>query len=190
MSNKDLVNDINYGPLSCLIGKWQGSDGMDIAPEPDGDENNPYYETIWFHAAGDVTNAEEQVLAIVRYHQEVRRKSNDKVFHDRVGYWLWDSETNGIIQTLTIPRAVTLLASGKASVEGSKTILEVAAAADDPDWNIIQAPFMNQKAKTTGYKHRLEIEGDRLNYQETTILDIYDQTGYEHTDKNVLVRAS
>ena len=49
------------------------------------------YETITFEAAGDVTNAERQTLAVVRYHQVVRRKSNDEVFHDQVGYWTWDA---------------------------------------------------------------------------------------------------
>jgi hypothetical protein len=41
------------------------------------------YETIAFEAVGDVTNAESQRLAVVRYQQIVRRKSNDKVFHDQ-----------------------------------------------------------------------------------------------------------
>jgi len=49
---------------------------MDISPGPDGQEENPYFETIIFAAAGEVKNAEEQVLAIVRYHQVVQRKSN------------------------------------------------------------------------------------------------------------------
>lgn len=40
------MNDIAYGPLKQLIGVWEGSEGIDIAPEPDGAENNPYYETI------------------------------------------------------------------------------------------------------------------------------------------------
>ena len=39
---------VDYGPLSKLIGVWKGDKGMDIAPEPDGTEENPYYETITF----------------------------------------------------------------------------------------------------------------------------------------------
>ena len=33
---------IDYGPLALLIGTWEGDKGVDIAPEPDGTENNPY----------------------------------------------------------------------------------------------------------------------------------------------------
>ena len=69
---------VDYGPLAGLVGTWKGDKGMDISPEPDGTEENPYYETIEFDAAGDVTNAESQTLAIVRYHQVVKRKSNDE----------------------------------------------------------------------------------------------------------------
>jgi hypothetical protein len=54
------VDDIDYGPLAALVGTWQGDKGMDVAPEPDGTEENPYYETIVFEAAGDVSNAETQ----------------------------------------------------------------------------------------------------------------------------------
>jgi hypothetical protein len=183
-----MSDTVDYGPLACLVGVWKGGDGMDVAPEPDDDEYNPYYETLVFEAAGDVTNAEEQVLSVVRYHQEVRRKSNDKVFHDQVGYWLWDPATDVIVQTLTIPRAVTLLAGGKAVVEDGSTILEVRAVEGDADWGILQSPFMQQKARTLEFRHRLTVKGDTLSYSETTLLDIYDKKRYEHTDDNTLQR--
>jgi len=64
---------IDYGPLTGLIGSWHGDKGMDVAPEPDGIEHNPYYETITFEAAGDVTNAEQQQLAVLFYRQQVSR---------------------------------------------------------------------------------------------------------------------
>ncbi len=55
MSNEP---EVDYGPLAGLIGVWKGDKGLDVAPEPDGSENNPYHETITFTAIGDVTNAE------------------------------------------------------------------------------------------------------------------------------------
>jgi hypothetical protein len=183
-----VTEEIDYGPLGALLGTWKGDEGMDVAPEPDDDEHNPYFETVVFEEAGDVTNAEEEVLAVVRYHQEVSRKSTGKVFHDQVGYWLWNSETGEIIQTLTIPRGVSLLAGGRASVQGGKTVFEVSAKAGNPDWNIIETAFMHQKARTLSFAHRLEVEGDRMSYSETTLLDIYGKRNYEHTDENVLFR--
>jgi hypothetical protein len=76
---------IDYGPLTGLIGSWKGDKGMDVAPEPGGSEESPYWETIDFEAIGDVTNAESQTLTVLRYHQVVRRKSNDEIFHDQTG---------------------------------------------------------------------------------------------------------
>jgi len=183
-----VIDGIDYGPLACLVGVWKGNSGMDVAPEPDADEHNPYYETITFEAAGDVTNAEEQTLSVVCYHQVVSRQSNDKVFHDQVGYWLWDPATDTVIQTLTIPRAVTLLAGGKATRNGGETVLDVAASVDSSEWSIAQAPFMQSKAKTTAFKHRVSVKGDTMSYSETTTLEIYGKHDYPHTDENSLTR--
>jgi len=166
------MNDIDYGPLKHLIGVWKGDKGVDVAPEPDGTENNPYYETISFTAAGDVTNAESQVLTAVHYRQIVQRKSNDKIFHDETGYWMWDAENSIIMHSLTIPRGVSVLAGGRYNNEKAddgSVILEVSAAIDNKDWQIIQSPFMQQHARTTAFRHRVTVGNDRLSYSETTM---------------------
>jgi hypothetical protein len=124
----------------------------------------------------------------VRYHQEVRRKSTGLVFHDQVGYWIWNAETGEVIQTLTIPRGVTLLAGGTVRQENGISVFEVSARAGNPDFNIIETTFMHKKARTTAFTHRLEVEGDRMRYAETTLLNIYSKQNYEHTDENILRR--
>ena len=43
---------IDYGPLAGLIGSWRGEKGMDVSPEPDGEERSPFYETIASQACG------------------------------------------------------------------------------------------------------------------------------------------
>ena len=182
--------EIDYGPLQGLIGIWKGDKGVDVAPEPDGTENNPYYETITFTAAGDVTNAESQVLAAVHYHQIVRRKSNDQVFHDETGYWMWDAAQKIVMHSLVIPRAVGVLAGGTytgETGEGRRVVLEVAAAEDDDDWSIVQSPFMRDNARTTAFHHKLTVGQGTLSYSETTTVDIYGRV-FEHTDENELRR--
>ena len=181
--------DIDYGPLAALIGTWQGDKGMDVSPEPDGTEENPYYETIVFEAVGDVTNADEQTLAIVRYHQVVTRKSNDEVFHDQIGYWTWDPATQTIAQSVNIPRVVAVLAGGTFEGSGSEVVLEVHAKKGDRDWGIIESPFMRDHASTVAFEHRIEVAGDRMSYAETTSLEIYGRA-FAHTDANELRRTS
>lgn len=180
--------DINYGPLTELIGVWVGDKGVDVAPEPDGFEKNPYYETITFTAIGDVTNAEEQVLAAVHYRQIVQRKSDDKVFHDETGYWMWDAKEGVVMHSVSIPRAVSVLAGGVydgLKDSDGRTILEVSAGLDDKDWQIIQSPFMQKKATTKKFHHRITVGKGKLFYSETTDVEIYGKH-FEHTDQNEL----
>ncbi|MEH6542674.1 MAG: heme-binding beta-barrel domain-containing protein [Porticoccaceae bacterium] len=184
------VEKVNYGPLTELIGVWHGDKGHDVSPEPDGIENSPYYETITFAAAGDVTNAESQLLTALHYRQIVQRKSNDEIFHDQTGYWIWDAERGMVMHSLTIPRAVSVLAggifNGKENEDG-KIVLEVSASLDDKNWKIIQSPFMQENASTTKFDQTLIIGNGKLSYSQTMVLDIYGRI-FEHTDKNELLR--
>jgi hypothetical protein len=193
MSEVTTIDGVNYGPLAVLLGTWKGDRGVDRAPEPDGEERNPYYETIVFEAAGDVTNAEEQTLAVVHYKQIVSRKSNDEVFHHQVGYWLWDSADDTLVETFTIPRAVAVVAGGKLGQPDNlddELVFQVAAETGSPEFGIVQAPFMSNKAKTTAFNHTLTVKGDDMRYSETTVLDIYDKSSYDHKDVNTLHRVS
>lgn len=184
------VEEIDYGPLAGLIGTWTGDKGMDIAPEPEGVEKNPYFETITFEAIGDVTNAETQTLAVLHYRQIVSRKSDNNVFHDETGYWMWDPKTSTVIHSLTIPRAVCVLAGGKyagETDEAGNILLKVEASLDSRDWSIIQSPFMRDKARTTSFRQQVALGPDTLSYTETTMLHIYGRA-VEHTDSNELTR--
>jgi len=181
-----MTDLIDYGPLDALAGNWKGDKGKDVSPEPDGKEENPYYESILFEKVGDAKNAEKQTLAALRYHQVVTRKSDGKVFHNETGYLLWDAENNTVMQTLSIPRGVALVAGGVCADPASGKI-SVRAAAGDPDWGIAQSPFMRDNAKTLEFTHNIAVTGDTLQYNETTVLEIYG-TRFDHTDENTLRR--
>lgn len=184
------LSTVEYGPLAALIGNWKGDKGSDIAPESDGVEKNAYYESITFSAIGDVKNAESQLLAVLHYRQVVQRISSDKVIHDETGYWMWEASTGTIMHSLTIPRGVSVLAGGQYHASDNGVIsLNVSAKENDDDWQIIQSPFMRDNARTTAFEHTIEIQGNRLSYSETTMVDIYGKM-FEHTDKNELTKVS
>ena len=177
---------VDYGPLKGLIGTFKGDKGLDIAPDPDGKEENEFYETMVFSEAGSATNAEEQELAVLHYHQIVYRKSDDAVIHNQTGYWMWDKQNNEVIQSIAIPRAVCLLAAGDAVVESDGTITINVKTKDNSDsWGIIQSPFMHKKAKTTSFKQTMTVKGNEIHYHETTMVDIYGNS-FEHTDTNTI----
>jgi len=189
---------IDFGPLQHLIGTWKGDKGLDVAPaKPVGKpatikklakEEVPYYEIITIEPAGDVTNAEEQVLVAVRYHQSVFRKTNKEQFHDEIGYWIWNAANKTVMQSLLIPRAVGLLAGGKITESKGVITFKVGAGVDNKDWGIIQSPFMQKKAKTLQFSHTITVKDKTLTYTEKTKLEIYGKT-FDHTDGNTLTRS-
>ena len=177
----------NDNPLTALIGTWLGDKGQDVAPDPDGIENNAFYETFVFSETDDVSNAESQNLAAVHYRQRVHRISDNKLIHDETGYWMWDPENDIIMHSLTIPRAVCLLAGGYIKRHNDDIIFSVTASLDDEIWQIIQSPFMTANATTKSFKQTLTVSESNLSYSQTTLVDIYGKE-FEHTDQNTLIR--
>jgi len=192
-----MAKEVDYGPLTRLIGLWKGDKGMDVAPiKPQGRgagaralprEENPFRDVIHIEAVGDVTNAEEEVLAIVRYHQSVFRKSNGEQFHDELGYWIWNASRKIVIQSLLIPRAVGLLAGGRVTERKDSVTFKVAARLQHRDWGILQSPFMRKKARTLGFRRTVVVKGDSMTYSQLTELEIYGKR-FRHTDENMLTR--
>ena len=181
MSEEETVD---YGPLTGLIGTWYGDKGVDVAPEPDGTERNPYFETITFTASGDVENAESETLVILHYHQIVTRKSTGLVFHNQTGYWLWNPDTDQITFTLTIPRAVCVVAEGSyTQTEEDGIVIDVSTDGDFPA--IAESSFLNKNATTKSYSLRFQLIDGGLVYRMSTLLDIYGRE-FDHTDINRL----
>ena len=190
MDNSDF-NDINYGPLSGLIGTWKGNKGVDLAPEPDGTERNEFYETIIFSEAGDLSNAEEQNLSALHYISKVQRVTNDRVIHQETGYWMWEHGTDSVIHSLTIPRGICVLAGGTVTEKvNSKTKEQsflVEAKLGNEQWPIIQTAFLRQKASMKAYQQQVVLSGDTLQYKQNMQLDIYGRV-FDHNDENTLTR--
>ena len=185
-----MSNGVDYGPLAMLIGTWKGGKGKDVSPEPTGQQEIPFSEVITFSEVGMVDNADQQHLAALGYHQVVTRLDTNKVFHDQMGYWMWDAATGTVMQSLVIPRAVAVLAGGtfKGDAKGSTVNLYVESKLDDKKWTIAQSPFMQEKARTLEFYHTIKVSARELTYRETTMLDIYGKK-FKHTDENTLTKS-
>ena len=183
------MSEVDYGPLAGLIGTWVGDKGTDVAPEDDGPETNHYRERIIFSGADDVDNAETQELVSVHYQLEVHRIRDGKHIHHQTGYWIWDAAADLIMHCFTIPRAICVVAGGhyRTEPDGSFTF-EVVAGDGSPDWQIIQSPFMRDHAPSKSFRQSLTAGANLLQYQQTTLIDIYEFQNFEHTDENQLQR--
>ena len=185
-----IINDIDYGPLAQLIGKWVGNKGLDIAPDADANPDESLFsDEMTFTVAGHAENAEEQELVAIKYHHVVRKLENGHIFHDQIGHWIYEKYTNIIMHSLSIPRAVCLLAGGEYHEDNGQSIFHVAAEAGSETYGIIQSPFMLDKAKTTTFEMMLSVKDNELNYHETTSLHIYGKD-FEHIDKSTLIRVT
>ncbi len=185
-----IINDVDYGPLAQLIGKWVGNKGLDNAPDANANPDKTMFtDEIVFTASGPANNAEEQDLVSIKYHHVVRKLENGHIFHDQIGHWIYEKSTNIIMHSLSIPRAVCLLAGGEYQENNGESIFNVEAKAGSDTYGIVQSPFMLKKARTEAFKMSLIVKGNELNYHETTSLHIYEKD-FEHTDKSTLFRVT
>lgn len=187
MTDNQTQDIVDYGPLKNLIGRWIGEKGVDVAPEDDGPETNHYKEEMIIEPVRDVDNAEEQELVAVRYRQTVTRIRDEKLIHVEAGFYSWDADSQLLMKSLSIPRGVALVAGGDVRDEDNSLSISVKAAKNDPEWGIIESPFMQQKATTHDYRFNMTIKDNQLSYRQIMNLTIYGRD-FEHSDENILTK--
>jgi len=109
------------GPLTGMAGIWEGIRGLDIKPKAEGPKKQAYVERIELQPIDPQTNG-PQLFYGLRYHAHITKPDQIKTYHDQVGYWLWEPATDNIIHTLTIPRGMITMASGKAAADAKQFI--------------------------------------------------------------------
>jgi hypothetical protein len=184
MPQTTLAQNLDLGPLAPLIGKWKTVEpGVDVAPGRTGSavgEGAPsveaFYETRTFEVAADAVNASDQYLVAIYYNQEVFRKRDNAKFHDQRGYLIYDKKNNMVYNSFCVPRAVCVVAEGKA---GSKMTLTA------PQRGVAESSYMNKKATTTAFTMSMDIGSDTFTYTQTTSLKIYGKD-FAHTDSATL----
>lgn len=175
----------NLGPLRALAGTWQSTKGVDVSPKAPGPERRTYIEHAEFQPVDPQSNG-PQVFYGLRYHVHITTDQELITFHDQVGYWLWEPATGLVIQTLTIPRAQTVLASGQARPDDTR--ISVSARRGDTESGISSTAFLEHAFRTDAYRHDLTFNADgTLSYVQTTTLMVRgrDQP-FAHRDQNTL----
>jgi hypothetical protein len=175
----------NLGPLRAMAGIWQGQRGMDVKPKAEGPKKQAFTERIELQPIDPQTNG-PQLLYGLRYHTHITKPDQVKTYHEQVGYWLWEPATGSIIHTLTIPRGMVVMASGKARADAKE--FEVTATHLDPHFGIRSSPFLDYAFKTVDFRIKVQINDDGTwGYDEDTVLMIQGQKEpFHHTDRNLL----
>jgi hypothetical protein len=177
----------NLGPLSGMAGVWKGAPGQDVAPKADGPDISIFSDTIVLEPIDPQSNG-PQFFYGLRYHQQVLKKGENGVFHDQVGYWLWEPATGTIMLTLTIPRGQTALAVGKAAPDAKE--FELVAKRGATVNGICSNPFLEHAFRTEAFRIKVTKHDDgSWSYDQTTFLKVLGQEElFEHRDHNRLRR--
>lgn len=173
------------GPLTGMAGVWEGIRGLDVKPKAEGPKQQAYIERIELQPIDPQTNG-PQLFYGLRYHTHITKPDQVKTYHDQVGYWLWEPATHSIIHTLSIPRGMITMATGKVS-PGAKQF-ELIAKEGDPCAGISSNPFLNDAFKTVEFRIQICIHDDGTwSYEQDTIMRIKNQAElFHHVDKNTL----
>lgn len=179
------------GPLSGLVGAWEGEKGTDTAPDddPSKTEINQYRERITFDPTGAVNNHQQQLFGL-RYATTAFRIGEAEPFHEELGYWLWDAEAKQVLRCFMVPRGVTIIAGGTA--EADAVSFKIAADVGSETYGICSNRFLDENFKTVRYELEFEkVDANTIRYSEDTQLQIKGQSGiFHHTDENTLSRVS
>jgi len=177
----------NLGPLRGIAGVWQGTTGLDVKPRAAGPKQQAFLERMELQPIDPQTNG-PQLLYGLRYHTHITKPDQVKTYHEQVGYWLWEPATQTVIHTLTIPRGMVVMASGKA--KATDTTFELTATESDESFGIRSAPFLQAAFRTVSFHITVTVNPDGTwSYEEDTVLQIQGQVDpFHHTDRNLLHR--
>jgi hypothetical protein len=177
----------HLGPLTGMAGIWEGVRGLDVKPKADGPRKQAFVERIELQPIDPQTNG-PQLFYGLRYHSHITKPDQVKTYHDQVGYWLWEPANNNIIHTLSIPRGMITMASGKASADARK--FELVAKEDDRCAGISSNPFLDYAFRTVEFRIQVTIHDDGTwSYEQDTVLKIQNQVElFHHVDNNTLYK--
>ena len=177
------------GPLAALAGQWEGEAGVDEAPAADRSlMTTRYRERAVFTPMGPVDN-HAQTLFGLRYSMTAWRLGEAEPFHEELGYWMWDAARGEVMRGFLVPRAVTILAGGRAAAADRK--LELSASVGSSTWGISSNPFLDLEFKTVRYELEVDLSvADTFRYAEDTQILMKGRSDvFHHRDSNTLKRA-
>ena len=177
----------NLGSLRGLAGVWTGEKGVDVKQKAAGPKTQVYIEHYAAHPIDPQTNG-PQVLYGLRYHAFIHKPGFTKMYHDQVGYWLWEPATGAIMHTLAIPRGQTAMATGNANADA--TSFELISKRGELVNGIVSNPFLEHEFITVEWRIKVSTNANgSWSYDQDTIMEIKGLADpFHHTDRNTLTK--
>lgn len=188
---KAIQGPQKLGPLTPLVGDWEGNVGVDLSYHNKEDETSEtgYFEKAWFHPI-PIVESGQQVLWGLNYGMTAWRHGEEAMdpFHDEVGYLLWDKANGQVMRCFAVPRGLSFLAGSSAKAH-DKT-LHFKADPKSNSYGVVQNKYLLQRAETISFESTFTFNPDgTFSYTSDLVLKLA-ATGktMHHTDRNTLHR--
>jgi hypothetical protein len=179
------------GPLTPLVGEWEGNLGIDLSYHNKDDETieTGYFERAWFKPIPVVENGQQSMEGL-NYSMTAWRHGEEAMdpFHDETGYLLWDKANGQVIRCFAVPRGLAILAGGDAGPRDRS--LTFVAEPGSGAYGLCQNKYLLERARATAFESTFTMNDDgTFSYVSDLVLKLT-ATGAEmhHTDRNTLHR--
>lgn len=177
------------GPLTPLVGEWEGNVGVDISYHNKDDETSEtsYFEKAWFKPIPVQENGQQELWGL-NYGMTAWRHGEEAMdpFHDEVGFLLWDKARGEVLRSVVFGRGIAILAGSKAEARDREFRFD--ATPGSPSFGVLQNEYLLERAEITGFTSKFTIRSeDTFSYTSDLVLKLA-ATGKEmhHTDENTL----
>lgn len=191
MAATTVLGPQKLGPLTPLVGEWEGDGGIDLSYHNRDDETSEtgYFEHAWFKPIPIVENGDQTIQGL-NYEMTAWRHGEEAMdpFHDEVGYLLWDKEHGQVIRCFAVPRGLAILAGGDAAAHDRT--LRFKCSPGSESYGLSQNRYLLERARAMGFESVFTFNDDgTLSYTSDLTLKLT-ATGEEmhHTDRNTLHR--
>jgi hypothetical protein len=188
---KKIQGPQKLGPLTPLVGDWEGDVGVDLSYHNKDDEasETTYFEKAWFRPIPIVENG-QQAMDGLNYGMTAWRHGEEAMdpFHDEVGYLLWDKKHGQVIRCFAVPRGLAILAGGDAGP--FDTSLTFKAVPGEKGYGLCQNTYLLERACATAFESTFTFNEDgTFSYTSDLFLRLVATNGeMHHTDRNTLHR--
>lgn len=185
-----ILGPQKLGPLTPLVGEWEGNVGVDLSYHNKDDETSEtgYFEKASFKPIPTQENG-QQVIEGLKYSMVAWRHGEEAMdpFHDEIGYLLWDKVRGQVKRAVVFGRGISILAGSDAKPRD--TVLHFNAKAGSPRYGILQNMYLLERAEIKTFESTFTINPDgSFTYTSDLFMKLAATGGKEmhHTDTNTL----
>jgi len=186
----DIQGPQKLGPLTPLVGHWEGNDGVDVSYRHIDDEitETSYFESSWFKPIPAQHNG-DQLLEGLNYRMTDWRHGEEAMdpFHDEVGFLLWDKANGQVMRVVVFGRGIAILAGAEAGPHDKE--LHFKAMPGEDSYGILQNKYLMERAQIKSFESTFTFHDDgSFSYDSDLVLDITEIGVMHHTDRATLRR--